>query len=126
MRAVFFGLALVVAACAPAIRSDLPDSGFQVVTYFEPDTELECFESIGVALTPLVERLKVDARGERGVDEFRVTRRGQQVFVIDALKWDSDHDRSYFFHERQIFEREDTPGAQWCRTRVLSRPTRNP
>jgi hypothetical protein len=122
IRTALLGSVLVVvAACGPPpLRSDIADSAFQVANHHE----IECFGSLADALTPFTESMKVrPPTGERGIAEFRVTRRDQLIYVVDAHRWDSGDEGTGFFHERTIVERENTQGAQWCHTRVLYRPT---
>ena len=122
MRIAPLSLALTLVACAqpPPIRDDLPDSEFQIAQHHD----VECFASIDDSLIPLIQLMKARRTGERGVAEVRVTRRDEAVFAVDAQGWDSGDEGTSSFHERQIFERQNAEGAEWCRTRVLYRPTR--
>jgi hypothetical protein len=50
-----------------------------------------------------------------------VTRRDERTFVIESQQWDSGHDDRGYYQERQILERADADGAEWCQTRIMSR-----
>jgi hypothetical protein len=118
MRAAFLAFVLAVAACAePIDRSEIPDSEFDI----RSSEDLACFDSIADASAPLIEQLRAGLGGERGAYEVRVTRREEQIYVIDAQMWDSGHDDRGYYHERQILERS---GARWCQARVLHRSVR--
>lgn len=118
MRIAFPVVALAVTACsAPIQQREVPDSEFRTLG----DQELECFGSIADAARPLINQLSPDLRGERGAFEVRVTRRDEEIYVIDAQQWDSGHDERGYYHDRQILERRD---SDWCQTRILHRTVR--